>query len=42
MESIIEDAHHCRNIVKSLLAYSASQRQSGILDLNELVEQSLS
>jgi two-component system NtrC family sensor kinase len=43
MESIIEDANHCRNIVKSLLAYS---RQTSvnleILDLNKLVEQSLS
>jgi two-component system NtrC family sensor kinase len=43
MESIIEDANHCRNIVKSLLAYSrqASANQE-IIDLNELVEQSLS
>jgi len=43
LESIIEDANHCRDIVKSLLAYS---RQTSvhpeILDLNELVEQSLS
>jgi two-component system NtrC family sensor kinase len=43
MQSIIEDANQCRNIVKSLLAYS---RQTGAnketIDLNYLVEQSLS
>jgi two-component system NtrC family sensor kinase len=43
MESIIEDANHCRDIVKSLLAYSRqTSANSEILDLNELVEQSLS
>ena len=43
MKSIIEDANQCRNIVKSLLAYSrqTSAKQETI-DLNELVEQSLS
>jgi two-component system NtrC family sensor kinase len=43
LNSIIEDANKCRNIVKSLLAYS---RQAGAnretLPFNELVEQSLS
>jgi two-component system NtrC family sensor kinase len=43
LQSIIEDANKCRNIVKSLLAYS---RQAGAnkepLPFNELVEQSLS
>ena len=43
MESIIEDANHCRNIVKSLLAYSRqTSANKDIIDLNELVEQSLS
>ena len=43
MESIIADANHCRNIVKSLLAYSRqTSANQEILDLNELVEQSLS
>jgi two-component system, NtrC family, sensor kinase len=42
MESIIEDANHCRNIVKSLLAYSRqTSANKEVIDLNELVEQSL-
>jgi two-component system, NtrC family, sensor kinase len=42
MESIIEDANHCRNIVKSLLAYSRqTSANKEIIDLNELLEQSL-
>ena len=42
MESIIEDANHCRNIVKSLLAYSRqTSANKDVIDLNELVEQSL-
>jgi len=43
MQSIIEDANQCRNIVKSLLAYSRqTSANKATLDLNELVEQSLS
>jgi two-component system NtrC family sensor kinase len=43
MQSIIEDANQCRNIVKSLLAYSRqTSANKETLDLNELVEQSLS
>ena len=43
MQSIIEDANQCRNIVKSLLAYSRqTSANKEILDLNDLVEQSLS
>jgi two-component system NtrC family sensor kinase len=40
---IIEDANQCRNIVKSLLAYSRqTQANKETLHLNDLVEQSLS
>ena len=43
MQSIIEDANQCRNIVKSLLAYSRqTSANKENLDLNDLVEQSLS
>ena len=43
LQSIIEDANQCRNIVKSLLAYSRqTSANKETLDLNELVEQSLS
>jgi two-component system, NtrC family, sensor kinase len=43
LQSIIEDANQCRNIVKGLLAYSRQTRANKeILSLNELVEQSLS
>ncbi|MHB9075845.1 MAG: PAS domain S-box protein [Desulfobaccales bacterium] len=43
LQSIIEDANQCRNIVKSLLAYSRqTSANKATLDLNELVEQSLS
>jgi two-component system NtrC family sensor kinase len=43
LQSIIEDANQCRNIVKSLLAYSRQTRANKeILPLNDLVEQSLS
>ncbi len=43
MQSIIADANQCRNIVKSLLAYSRqTSANKETLDLNELVEQSLS
>jgi two-component system, NtrC family, sensor kinase len=43
LQSIIEDANQCRNIVKSLLAYSRqTSANKAALDLNELVEQSLS
>jgi two-component system NtrC family sensor kinase len=43
MHLIIEDANQCRNIVKSLLAYSRqTSANQEIIDLNELVEQSLS
>ena len=42
MQSIIEDANQCRNIVKSLLAYSRqTSANKETLDLNDLVEQSL-
>ena len=43
IQSIIEDANQCRNIVKSLLTYSrqtSANRET--LDLNDLVEQGLS
>jgi len=43
LQSIIEDANRCQNIVKSLLAYS--RQTSAIketIDLNDLVDQSLS
>ncbi len=43
LQAIIEDANQCRNIVKSLLAYSRqTSANKETLDLNELVEQSLS
>jgi two-component system NtrC family sensor kinase len=43
MHLIIEDANQCRNIVKSLLAYSRqTSANKEIIDLNELIEQSLS
>ncbi|MFA4904364.1 MAG: ATP-binding protein [Desulfobaccales bacterium] len=43
LQSIIEDANQCRNIVKSLLAYSRqTSANKETLDLNNLVEQSLS
>jgi two-component system NtrC family sensor kinase len=43
MQSIIEDANQCRNIVKSLLAYSRqTSANKGTIDFNDLVEQSLS
>jgi two-component system NtrC family sensor kinase len=43
MHSIIEDANQCRNIVKSLLAYSRqTSANKETIDLNYLVEQSLS
>lgn len=43
MQSIIEDANQCRNIVKSLLAYSRqTSANKETLDINDLVEQSLS
>ncbi|MHB8069179.1 MAG: PAS domain S-box protein [Desulfobaccales bacterium] len=43
LHSIIEDANQCRNIVKSLLAYSRqTSANKETLDLNDLVEQSLS
>jgi two-component system NtrC family sensor kinase len=43
LQSIIEDANQCQNIVKSLLAYSRQTRANKeILPLNDLVEQSLS
>jgi two-component system NtrC family sensor kinase len=43
MHLIIEDANQCRNIVKSLLAYSRqTSANKEVIDLNELVEQSLS
>ena len=43
MQSIIEDANQCRNIVKSLLAYSRqTSANKETIDLNCLVEQSLS
>jgi two-component system NtrC family sensor kinase len=43
LQSIIDDANQCRNIVKSLLAYSRqTSANKETLDLNELVEQSLS
>ncbi len=43
LQLIIEDANQCRNIVKSLLAYSRqTSANKETLDLNELVEQSLS
>ena len=43
MKSIIEDANQCRNIVKSLLAYSRqTSANKEALDFNDLVEQSLS
>jgi two-component system, NtrC family, sensor kinase len=43
LQSIIEDANQCRNIVKSLLAYSRqTSANKETLDLNDLVEQSLS
>ena len=43
MQSIIEDANQCRNIVKSLLAYSRqTSANKEALDFNDLVEQSLS
>jgi PAS domain S-box-containing protein len=42
MASIIEDANQCRNIVKSLLAYSRqTSANKEVIDLNELLEQSL-
>jgi len=42
MQSIIEDANQCRNIVKSLLAYSRqTSANKEAIDFNELVEQSL-
>jgi two-component system NtrC family sensor kinase len=42
MESIIEDANQCRNIVKSLLAYSRqTSANKETIDFNDLVEQSL-
>jgi two-component system NtrC family sensor kinase len=42
MHLIIEDANQCRNIVKSLLAYSRqTSANKEIIDLNELIEQSL-
>ncbi|MFP4650138.1 MAG: ATP-binding protein [Desulfobacterales bacterium] len=41
IECIIEDAQRCREIVKSLLAYSRStDSKKGIIHVNELVEQS--
>jgi two-component system, NtrC family, sensor kinase len=43
LQSIIDDANQCRDIVKSLLAYSRqTSANKETLDLNELVEQSLS
>ena len=43
LQSIIEDANQCRNIVKSLLAYSRqTSANKETLDLNDLVGQSLS
>jgi two-component system NtrC family sensor kinase len=43
MQSIIEDANQCRNIVKSLLAYSRqTSANKETIDLNDLVEQGLS
>jgi len=43
LQAIIEDANQCRNIVKSLLAYSRqTSANKETLDLNDLVEQSLS
>jgi two-component system NtrC family sensor kinase len=43
IQSIIEDANQCRNIVKSLLAYSRqTSANKETIDFNELVEQSLS
>jgi len=43
LQSIIEDANQCRNIVKSLLAYSRqTSANKETIDLNYLVEQSLS
>lgn len=43
LQSIIEDANQCRNIVKSLLAYSRqTSANKETLNLNNLVEQSLS
>jgi signal transduction histidine kinase len=43
LQSIIEDANRCQNIVKSLLAYSRqTSANKETLDLNDLVEQSLS
>ena len=43
MQSIIEDANQCRNIVKSLLAYSRqTSANKETIDFNDLVEQSLS
>ena len=43
IQSIIEDANQCRNIVKSLLTYSRqTSANKETLDLNALVEQSLS
>lgn len=42
MQSIIEDANQCRNIVKSLLAYSRqTSANKETMDFNDLVEQSL-
>ena len=43
LQSILDDANQCRNIVKSLLAYSRqTSANKETLDLNDLVEQSLS
>jgi PAS domain S-box-containing protein len=43
LQAIIEDANQCRNIVKSLLAYSRqTSANKETIDLNYLVEQSLS
>ncbi len=42
LQAIIEDANQCRNIVKSLLAYSRqTSANKETLELNELVDQSL-
>ncbi len=43
LQAIIEDANQCRNIVKSLLAYSRqTSANQETIDLNYLIEQSLS
>ncbi len=43
LQNIIEDANQCRNIVKSLLAYSRqTSANKETIDLNYLIEQSLS